>query len=43
MVQFAFSQSSKITGKVKNSVDGNPIPGVNVVVDGTRTGVSTDF
>jgi TonB-linked SusC/RagA family outer membrane protein len=43
MVQFAFSQSGKITGKVTNSVDGNPIPGVNVVVDGSKKGVSTDF
>lgn len=37
------AQTVQITGKVTSSEDGNPIPGVSVVVKGTTIGTSTDF
>lgn len=43
LVQFAFSQNGKITGKVTNSVDGSPIPGVNINVGGSSGGTASDF
>jgi TonB-linked SusC/RagA family outer membrane protein len=40
----AFAQESHlIKGKVLSKIDKLPIPGVNVIVLGTTTGVSTDF
>jgi TonB-linked SusC/RagA family outer membrane protein len=41
-VQFAFAQDLQVTGKVSD-VSGEPLPGVNVVVKGTQTGVATNF
>jgi len=41
-VQFTFAQDLKVTGKVSDA-SGEPLPGVNVVVKGTKTGVATDF
>ncbi len=35
-------QEQKLTGTVTDAVSGEPLPGVNVVVEGTTTGVSTD-
>jgi hypothetical protein len=37
------AQTVQITGKVTSSEDGNPIPGVSVVVKGTTIGTTTDF
>jgi hypothetical protein len=39
---FAFSQTT-ITGKVMDSDLGDPLPGASVMIEGTTTGVSTDF
>ncbi len=41
-VQFTFAQK-EISGTVTSSSDSTPIPGVNVVVQGTNTGTETDF
>lgn len=38
----AFSQDMPITGTVVSKEDGNPIPGVNVVIKDTSTGTTTD-
>ena len=39
-----FAQDSfTLKGKVVSSVDNFPIPGVNVIIQGTSTGTSTDF
>lgn len=37
------AQSVRITGTVKSSEDGMPIPGVSVVVKGTTTGITTNI
>lgn len=37
------AQTVQITGKVTSSEDGNPVPGVSVVVKGTTIGTTTDF
>ena len=37
-----FAQGN-VSGSVVDSETGTPLPGVNVVVQGTSTGVSTDF
>ena len=37
-----FAQGVRISGRVISAQDGQPIPGVNVVVKGTTNGVSTD-
>lgn len=34
---------SSVSGNVVDSETGTPLPGVNVVIQGTSTGVSTDF
>ena len=34
---------SGVSGKVVDSETGTPLPGVNVIIQGTSTGVSTDF
>lgn len=41
-IQFSFAQERTITGVVTDA-GGMPVPGVNVVVEGTNTGVQTDF
>ncbi len=38
----AWSQDSEVTGKVISGEDGLPIPGVNIVVEGTTRGTTTD-
>lgn len=42
IVQFSFAQDKTITGTVTDQ-DGLPLPGVNIVVEGTTTGTQTDF
>jgi len=42
-MHFAFAQGKTITGKVTSAADGSTIPGVQVVVKGTTTGVTTDM
>src|SRR5690606_4552795 len=37
------AQERKITGTVTGSSDGQPLPGVNVVIEGSTTGVTTDW
>ncbi len=40
----AFSQQNKtVTGSVVDETDGTPIPGVNIIVQGTARGVTSDF
>ncbi|MEX2399859.1 MAG: carboxypeptidase-like regulatory domain-containing protein [Rhodothermales bacterium] len=36
-----FAQSGKISGQVTDAATGDPLPGVNVVIDGTTQGTST--
>ncbi len=43
VMQFSFAQEKTITGTVTSSADGLPLPGVNVIVQGTSRGVQTDF
>jgi hypothetical protein len=40
-MQFSFAQEKVIKGVVSDS--SGPIPGVNVVVKGTKVGIQTDF
>ncbi|MGS2740606.1 SusC/RagA family TonB-linked outer membrane protein [Sinomicrobium sp. M5D2P17] len=37
------AQERKITGTVTGASDGQPLPGVNVVIEGSTTGVTTDW
>ncbi|WP_159021516.1 SusC/RagA family TonB-linked outer membrane protein [Formosa sp. L2A11] len=39
----AFAQDMEINGVVTSKSDGIPLPGVNIVVEGTSNGASTDF
>ena len=41
--QITFAQEKDITGTVTSKTDGIPLPGVNVIVQGTTNGVQTDF
>ncbi|RYE27176.1 MAG: SusC/RagA family TonB-linked outer membrane protein [Sphingobacteriaceae bacterium] len=41
-LQSAFAQTRKITGTVKGSDDGLPLPGVSVMIQGTRIGTQTN-
>ena len=43
VVQITFAQEKEITGTVTSQSDGIPLPGVNVIVEGTSTGAQTDF
>lgn len=38
-----YAQEKTITGTVTAAMDGTPLPGVNVLVQGTTTGTQTDF
>ena len=38
-----FAQNQTITGTVTSETDGGPLPGVNVLVQGTTNGTQTDF
>jgi TonB-linked SusC/RagA family outer membrane protein len=40
---YAFAQSFSVSGTVKSSADGMPLPGVNVLVKNTNNGAVTDF
>ncbi len=42
VVQISFAQQQSVTGTVTDE-DGLPLPGVNIIVKGTATGVQTDF
>ncbi len=42
VVHITFAQEKTISGSVTDQ-DGLPLPGVNIVVDGTTTGTQTDF
>ncbi len=42
VVHLSFAQDKTITGTVTDQ-DGLPLPGVNIVVEGTTTGTQTDF
>jgi len=45
MLFFSFAslaQSKSVSGKVTDSADGSPLPGVTVVIDGTTKGTSTN-
>ncbi len=42
VVHISFAQEKTITGTVTDQ-DGLPLPGVNIVVEGTTTGTQTDF
>lgn len=42
VVHLSFAQQKTITGTVTDQ-DGLPLPGVNIVVEGTTTGTQTDF
>ena len=43
VVQLSFAQGKVITGVVTDAGNGDPLPGVNIVVKGTQTGATTDF
>ena len=42
VVHVSFAQDKTISGTVTDS-DGLPLPGVNIVVEGTSNGTQTDF
>ncbi len=42
-MQFAFSQNRVVSGKITSGEDGSALPGVNVVVKGTKSGTITDI
>ncbi|WP_053976241.1 SusC/RagA family TonB-linked outer membrane protein [Mangrovimonas xylaniphaga] len=42
-VNFTFAQEKTVTGTVTSQANGMPIPGVNVLVEGTTHGTQTDF
>lgn len=39
----SYAQEKTVTGTVTSAVDGTPLPGVNVLVQGTTNGTQTDF
>ncbi len=41
--QYSFGQEKSITGIVTSTSNDFPLPGVNVTIQGTKTGVQTDF
>ncbi len=43
VIQFSYAQETTVSGNVSSVSDGLPLPGVNVIVKGTTTGVQTDF
>jgi len=43
IANLSYAQQRTITGQVTDSGDGNPIPGVNVVIKGTTNGTISDF
>ena len=43
IANLSYAQQRTVTGQVTDAGDGNPIPGVNVIVKGTTNGTITDF
>ncbi len=43
VVQISFAQEKKVSGTVTDASTGEPLPSVNVVVQGTQKGTVTDF
>lgn len=43
LITSAFAQNRTVSGTVTSGEDGNTLPGVNVIVKGTSSGVSTDL
>lgn len=43
LVNFTFSQNLTVSGTVTDSESNEPLPGVNIVIKNTSTGISTDF
>ena len=43
VVQLSFAQGKVITGVVTDAGNGEPLPGVNILVKGTNNGTTTDF
>lgn len=41
--QNSYAQTATVTGTVTDVADGSPLPGVNVIIKGTTSGVTTDF
>lgn len=41
-INYGYAQTKTVTGKVTATEDGNPIPGVNILVKNTTTGAVTD-
>ncbi|MEJ2051032.1 MAG: carboxypeptidase-like regulatory domain-containing protein [Calditrichota bacterium] len=41
-VVFAFGQAGKLSGVVTDAGNGEPLPGVNVLISGTNMGGATD-
>ena len=42
-VYISFAQQKSITGTVTSKADGIPIPGVNVIIQGTSNGTQTEY
>lgn len=42
VVQISFAQTKQVTGTVTDG-SGVPLPGVNIIIQGTTTGTQTDF
>ena len=40
---FSNIQAQTVSGSITDAADGTPLPGVNVILQGTNTGVSSDF
>ncbi len=38
-----YSQERTITGTVKDAIDGSPLPGATVIIEGTTTGTATNY
>jgi len=42
VIGISFAQAQEVKGRVTDSRDGSPVPGVNITVKGTNNGTSTD-
>ena len=43
LVAYSSFQQQFVVGTVTDAITGNPLPGVNVLIEGTKTGASTDL
>ena len=43
LLGFSSIQAQTVTGTITDATDGTALPGVNIVIKGTTTGVSSDF